>query len=196
MLDMAACNTDGNSVTILCYRAIHLNVEHHIRHGTAFILLVFRWLGTYYFEGDTLLGIPISNALGLKNSCTLAAAAEKNPVLSIFLYYWCQIGYRREWTPFTYPGRRLTCKNCFWQQRPWWKRWMDRRLPWKTSRKGGCPEEEGTSGMFYGSIRVGFRNTRRYSPWYLGRRLNKIRFRVACKNRETPNRNQSRSSYS
>ncbi len=75
---MAACNPDGKRSKSVCTRALVLDAELHIRHGTALTLRGVRWLVTYQTIGEPLLGQPLLEALGLNTRNILAAAAEKH----------------------------------------------------------------------------------------------------------------------
>ena len=76
--DMAACTPDGKRAKLVCTRALIVDAELHIRHGTALLLRCVRRLVTDQAVGDPLLGRPILEALGLNARNMLAAAAEKH----------------------------------------------------------------------------------------------------------------------
>lgn len=76
--DLAACNTDGKPAKLVCNHALTVDVELHIRYGTALTLRGLRWLVTDQPAGEPLLGRPVLEALGFNTRDTLAAAAEKH----------------------------------------------------------------------------------------------------------------------
>ena len=75
---MAGKLPDGKAATLTFKKAVVVDVELHIRHGTALTLWGVRWLVTDQIVGDPLLGRPLLEALGLNTREILAAAAEKH----------------------------------------------------------------------------------------------------------------------
>ena len=78
---MAACTPDGKRAKLVCTRALIVDAELHIRHGTALVLRGVRWLVTDQAVGEPLLGRPLLEALGLNASNFLSAAAGKHSVV-------------------------------------------------------------------------------------------------------------------
>lgn len=76
--DMAASLPDGKPSFLLCNEVITIDVELHIRHGSALTLRGVRWLVTDQAVGEPLLGRPVLEFLGLNTRDILAAAAEKH----------------------------------------------------------------------------------------------------------------------
>lgn len=69
---------NGNPAELVITREITVDVELHIRHGTSLILRNVRWLVTDQLVGESLLGRPILEALGMDTSEILSGAAEKH----------------------------------------------------------------------------------------------------------------------
>lgn len=78
IFDMAACTADGKKASITFKKAVIVDTELHIRHGSALVLRGTRWLVTDQTVGEPLLGRPILEALRLNARKTLAAAAERH----------------------------------------------------------------------------------------------------------------------
>ena len=76
--DMAASTPDGKRAKLVCTRALVVDAELHIRHGTAIVLRGVRWLVTDQAVGGPPLGRPLLEALGLNARNIIAAAAEKH----------------------------------------------------------------------------------------------------------------------
>lgn len=79
---MAASSPNGKPCIITCKKVATVDVELHIRHGSALILRGVRWLVTDRTLGEPLLGRPVLEFLGLNTREILAAAAEKYSGLS------------------------------------------------------------------------------------------------------------------
>lgn len=75
---MAANFPDGKPATITLKKAVVVETELHIRHGTALKFRGVRWLVTDQIFWDPLLGHPLLEALGLNTRNFLAAAAARN----------------------------------------------------------------------------------------------------------------------
>lgn len=74
---MAAMTKDGQDAQIVCDRAVSVNTELHIRHGSSLMLRNLRWLLTPQKLAEPLLGRPLLEALGLNTRDLLAAAATR-----------------------------------------------------------------------------------------------------------------------
>lgn len=75
--NMAATSPDGDYLHIECHQLITLNVDLHVRHGTALKLRNVRWHVTHQTVSEPLLGRPVLEALGLNTTKLLCAAAER-----------------------------------------------------------------------------------------------------------------------
>ena len=75
---MAATNKDGTAATIMCDKAVTIDTQLHIRHGSALVLRGLRWLVTSQCVGEPLLGRPLLEALGLDCHKVLASAADRH----------------------------------------------------------------------------------------------------------------------
>jgi len=78
VFDMAASLPNGKPASLICDKAVVIDTELHIRHGSALILRGVRWLVTNQSVGEPLLGRPLLEALGLNTREILSAAAEKH----------------------------------------------------------------------------------------------------------------------
>lgn len=78
IFDMAANLPNGKRASLTCKKAVTVDTELHIRHGTALTLRGVRWLVTDQLVGDPILGRPVLEILGLNTRDILAAAAEKH----------------------------------------------------------------------------------------------------------------------
>lgn len=77
VFEMAASLPNGEPASLMCDKAVVVDTELHIRHGSALVLRGVRWLVTNQSVGEPLLGRPLLEALGLNTQEILSAAAEK-----------------------------------------------------------------------------------------------------------------------
>lgn len=75
--NMAANNPDGSKTIITCDRAVTIDTQLHIRHGSALIIRGLRWLVTLQKLGEPLLGRPLLEFLGLDCQKVISAAADR-----------------------------------------------------------------------------------------------------------------------
>lgn len=76
--NMVARNSDGSRTTISCGKAVTLDTDLHIRHGSALILRSLRWLVTPKAVQEPLLGRPVLESLGLDCHKVLAAVVDRH----------------------------------------------------------------------------------------------------------------------
>lgn len=81
--DIAANLPDRQPASLTCNKAVTLDTELHIRHGSAPTLRGVRWLVTTQSVGDSLLGRLILEALGVNTRSILEAAAERHANLFV-----------------------------------------------------------------------------------------------------------------
>lgn len=75
---MAANNPHKAETVISCIRAVSLDTQLHIRHGSAPVLRGFRWLVALSLVAEPLLGRPLLEALGSDCQKVLGAAADQH----------------------------------------------------------------------------------------------------------------------
>ena len=74
---MAASLPDGNPAVMIITKTVTLNMELHVRHGTAIVLRNMKWLVTDQHMTEPLIGRPILQALGLDARKILQSAADR-----------------------------------------------------------------------------------------------------------------------
>lgn len=74
---MAGKNIDGSNTTMSCDRAVIVDTQLHIRHGSALMLLGLRWIAASQAVGESLLGRPFLKRLALDYQNVLATASDR-----------------------------------------------------------------------------------------------------------------------
>lgn len=77
IFDLAAATREGTKATLVCTKEALVDVEIHIRLGTALRLQNVEWLLTSQHVNDPLLGRPIVEDLGLNMRDLLASEADR-----------------------------------------------------------------------------------------------------------------------
>lgn len=75
--NLAAAAPDGSQPKLVCSKAITVDVEVHIRHGTGLVLRGSRWLVSEQRVPEPLLGRPVLEFLGLNTPEIFHSAAER-----------------------------------------------------------------------------------------------------------------------
>lgn len=75
---MATTKADDEIPTQVCSRAVTIDTDLLIRHGSALTERNMRWIVTNQIVDEPLLGRPLLEALGLNTREILAAAADKH----------------------------------------------------------------------------------------------------------------------
>lgn len=77
-LSIAASTLDGTVTVITCNRAVIVDTELHIRHGSALVLRGLWWIVTLQLAGEPLLGPSLLEAVGLDCQKIFSPAAERD----------------------------------------------------------------------------------------------------------------------
>lgn len=77
VFDMTAVNPNGAKATMVCKEEVSIDIELHIRHGTALNMRNLKWLITAQHLSEPLLGRPILEALELNTRDLLTSAFDR-----------------------------------------------------------------------------------------------------------------------